>query len=375
MIWDASSQSGTAEYFFHDLLRKYVVVFGRTFSTIMIQRSDANSVITDIKVSLEYGPKEKSLERLLADPDIDRPYSVLLPKMTFEIEPPGISYDTERKIGTIEKIVQRNPDNKNQLQIMYTAAPYNINFALYIYVKNQEDGAKILEQILPFFQPAWVPRIELIPEMNLVRDIPIEIRPNMDYQDLYDKEFKTRRVIIYTLHFRMRALFYGPERTKPIIKFTTLNLRAGVFTNNQITISYGGANSGLPAGANIYSYSNNLVTGSGVINQTSWMNLANNVNTGTLQVNVITGSFTGNTLIYTFGNTVVANVVSWVNGIYDNDGNLLSNPGIAEIVVSQPGETSTGHPTANISQTVDWSLIDISDDYGFASQVKGGEVT
>jgi hypothetical protein len=375
MIWDAASQSGTAEYFFHDLIRKYVVVFGRTFSTIVVQRSTANNIITDIKVPLEYAAKDKTLVRLEGDPDLDRPFSVLLPIMTFEIEPPGVSYDPDRKIGTVEKRVQRNPTNKNQLQIMYTPVPYNINFALNIYVKNQEDGAKILEQILPFFQPDWVPRMELIPEMSIVRDIPIEIRPSMDYKDLYDQGFKVRRMIIYTLHFRVRALFYGPERTKPIIKFTTMNLRAGVWTNNQITITYGGANSGLPAGANIYSYANGIVTGTGIINKTSWMNLTANANTGTLQVNVLTGSFASNTSIYTFGNTASANITSWVNGIYDQDGNLLTNPGIDEIVVSQPGETNTGHPTSDITQTENWTLIDINDDFGFASQVQKGDIT
>jgi len=368
VIWDSQSQSGTSEYFFHDLIRKYVVVFGRTFSDIIVQRTNANNITADIKVPLEYIPKEKAVARLVSDPNLDRPFSVLLPIMTFEIVPPGMVYDSERKIGTLTKKTIRNPTDKNHLQIMYSPVPYNIYFDLHVYVKDPIDGCKILEQILPIFQPDWTPQIQLIPEMNTVYNVAIEKLPNLEYQDLYDDKLQTRRLILYTLHFRVRAWFFGPERNKPIIKFTTLNIRAGSFTNNAVTIYYSGANGNIPIGSNVYSWANAAIHGAGTVNKSSYQK----ANTGMLQVNVVSGSFTND--IFTYGNTVTAHVSRIVNGIYDDKGNVLDTPGIAEVVYSQPGLTSAGLPTTSVPSSVNWTLVDIDDDYGFASQVQGGEI-
>ena len=143
MIWGGTNPPGEPDYFFWDLLRKYVVVFGKTFDDIVIQRSSANNVITNIKVPVEYAAKSKTIVRLEGDPDLNRPFSTLLPIITFEIA--SISYDPEeRKINTLAKMVTINTSNNNQMQVMYAPVPYNVHFNLFIYVKNQEDGAKIL---------------------------------------------------------------------------------------------------------------------------------------------------------------------------------------------------------------------------------------
>ncbi len=401
MIWGAQQQPGAPDYFFWDLLRKYVVVFGRTFSDIVIQRSVANNVVTDIKVPLEYAAKEKTLVRLEGDPNLERPFSALLPIMTFELGSPAIEYDPDqRKINTLAKVVTVSTSNNNQLQVMYSPVPYNINFNLYIYVKNQEDGAKILEQILPFFQPDWTPKVELIPQFNEIRNIPIEIGA-VQTQDMYDDKFTTRRLILYTIPFRVRGLFYGPERNKPVIKFTTLNVRPGGvssgseggglvgavggplatgflnenFTNNQITMTYSGANGNFQSNDNTYVYAyyaNNTLMANGTINLASYQNATGN--TGTLVINTIFGSFANATSIVAVSannSNCVANVTQYWNGIFDTDGNLLVNPGIAEYITGQPGKTASGQATTNVNSSVAYSLINIDDDYGFATAVIG----
>ena len=42
--------------------------------------------------------------------------------------------------------------------------------------KNALDGAKIIEQIIPFFTPEYVFDVTLIPEMNETRNIPIILK-------------------------------------------------------------------------------------------------------------------------------------------------------------------------------------------------------
>jgi hypothetical protein len=46
----------------HDVLRKYVIIFGTVFNNIWITRDDKNGEsIQTLKVPLSYGPKEKFL--------------------------------------------------------------------------------------------------------------------------------------------------------------------------------------------------------------------------------------------------------------------------------------------------------------------------
>lgn len=72
--------------------------------------------------------------------------------------------------------------------------PYNIEFELAIIAKTQDDGLQIVEQILPFFQPQFTVTINLIPEMEETRDVPI-ILNSIDYNDDYEGDYTTRRYI------------------------------------------------------------------------------------------------------------------------------------------------------------------------------------
>ena len=379
MIWGSQTKPGEPEYFQFDLLRKYIVTFGQLFSDIVIQRDAANNTTQIIKVPFVYEAKEKAIQRLTSDPNLDRPYSTLVPQITFELASPAIAYDKQaRGITPLSKNILRDVNNKNKFLVQYQAVPYNIFFNVYIYMKNQVDGARIIEQILGFFQPDWTPTIELIPSMNQVLDCPVEIMP-MDYTDLYDEKFQNRRILFYTLHFRMRGWFFGPIREKPIIKFIQKNIYAGIPTGlalangnslpNLITLNYTNATGGFPVNSNVYTYfANGSINGSGIIN--SW-DLANNT-TGTIVVQTTGGNLYTNSFFYSTGNTYSAQLLSangFIDGIYDSQGNFAPNPQLDEIVVSQPMLTANGLPTFSVNNSIDYHLIDIDDDYGFGSYI------
>lgn len=201
-------------------IRKYVILFGTLFNDIHITRSDAAGNTTHlIKVPLSYGPKEKMLSRLEGDPSIDRESAVTLPRMSFEIS--GISYDQERKLNTLGKIAVKDTDT-GKAKYQYNPVPYNINFSLSVYVKNAEDGTKIIEQILPFFTPDWTSTVNLIPEMNVTMDIPV-VMNSISSEDTYTGDFKTRRALIWTLNFTLKGYIYGPIKKSALIKFANTN--------------------------------------------------------------------------------------------------------------------------------------------------------
>lgn len=203
--------------FQHDLTRKYIVLFGTLFNDVHIDRTDNNGrVLQTIKVPLTYAPKDKMLARLAQDPELDREAAITLPRMSFEMT--NMYYDGTRKINTMERVVRRDENNPNKFKYMYQSVPYNLNFTLYIYVKNAEDGTKIVDQILPFFTPHWNSTVQLIPEMNILRDVPTTL-VSVRSEDVYEGDFIQRRSIVWTLDFIMKAEYWGPFVKAPIIKF------------------------------------------------------------------------------------------------------------------------------------------------------------
>jgi hypothetical protein len=195
--------------FYHNTIRRYVILFGTLFNDIHINRVDTDGSVTQtIKVPISYGPKEKMLARLDADPNLNRP-AIVLPRMSFELT--DLNYGPTRKLNTIGKIVAANPNDTNAAKYQYTPVPYDLNFILSIAVKNADDGTRILEQILPFFTPNWNSTVDLIPELGIKLDVPIVLNA-VSSEDTYEGNFEERRSIVWTLSFTMKGYIFGPTR-------------------------------------------------------------------------------------------------------------------------------------------------------------------
>lgn len=221
--------------FYFSTLRKMVIYFGTIFNDMRITRTNADGdVVATLKIPLSYAPKDKMLARVDADPEITRQTSIYLPRMSFEMT--GLAYDGARKLNTVSRQVVKDNSNANKLKAQYNPVPYNFDFNLYVYVKNAEDGTKIIEQILPFFTPDWTATVNLIPEMNIAMDIPI-ILNSISMEDTYDGSFEERRAIIWTLNFTVKGWIYGPIVSKPIIKIA----------NTQFFVPSGGSQANVAA--------------------------------------------------------------------------------------------------------------------------------
>ena len=220
--------------FYHGLIRKYVTLFGTLFNDVYINipdESDINEIRT-IKVPVSYGPREKVLARVTADPNLNRMPSIVLPRMSFEMG--TISYAPERKLNTVGKRHARDPESASKLKYVYNPVPYDISFTLSIIVKNAEDGTRIVEQILPFFTPEWTTTVELIPDMDIIVDVPLVLN-SINVEDDYEGEYDKRRSIIWTLGFTMKAYMYGPIRKSGVVKFANTNFYSAITSNTLLT--------------------------------------------------------------------------------------------------------------------------------------------
>jgi hypothetical protein len=207
------------QQFYFQTIRKYVSLFGTLFNEITISKENSTTGRLEqlIRVPITYAPKDKMLARVQMDPDIDRQSgTVPLPYMSFEMT--NLSYDPNRKLRTIGKISVKDIDNQNKLKYQYNPVAYNFGFRLYVYVKNAEDGTKIIEQILPYFTPDFTASVNLIPEMDVNMEIPV-VMNSIDQEDTYEGDFKERRAIIWTLDFTLKGYIYGPVKKGAIIKY------------------------------------------------------------------------------------------------------------------------------------------------------------
>ena len=204
-------------YFYNKNIRNIVILFGTVFNDISVKRTDASDVVKEeIKVPIAYGPAEKFLVRLREATDISKgKVGLTLPRMSFEFS--SINYDSTRKLTTTKQFKAVHATDSSKLKRVYTPVPYNFDFTLSVMVRNSDDGTQILEQILPYFTPAYQVTMNEMSTVGIKRDIPI-IFTGLSTEDTYEGDFLTRRALIHTLTFTVQAFLYGPTEDIKVIK-------------------------------------------------------------------------------------------------------------------------------------------------------------
>jgi len=202
-------------YFYHEIIRKTVIAFGTLFNEVHVRHQDATGKdISNIKVPISYGPKQKFLARIQQQPDLNKAVQITLPRMSFEVN--NIQYDPSRKAGITQTF---KAQEGAKLKKVFMPVPYNLGFELNILTKLQDDSMQILEQILPFFQPGFTLTIDLAKSIGEKRDVPM-VLDSITFTDDYEGNFETRRALIYTLNFTAKTYMFGPiaDSTEGLIR-------------------------------------------------------------------------------------------------------------------------------------------------------------
>jgi hypothetical protein len=327
------------EYFYHEILRRTVISFGSLFNNISIKHKDSsNQTVSVIKIPLAYGPTQKFLARINQSPDLSKPIQMTLPRMSFEFT--GLTYDATRKATTTQNFLTKSLTDGKETKKTYLPVPYNMQFELSIMSKLNDDALQIIEQILPYFQPAYTMTVELVDEINEKRDIPVVLE-NITMQDDYEGDFTTRRVLIYTLRFTAKTYLFGPVSTasRDIIKKVSIGYIAG----DTITS---------PTREVIYSVEPRAIQNyTGII----LTNLTNDISTSDVQIAVNdASSISPNTYLDLEGEEIY---------VVGKSGNVLT------VERGKDNTTVTSHlggsPIKSIT-TADNALIEEGDDFGFS---------
>ena len=211
------------EYFYHEIFRKTVIGFGTLFNNINIKHRDgSDNTYSVMKVPLAYGPTQKFLARLEQAADLNKPVQLSLPRLSFEMT--GLSYDPTRKTTATKSFITREEGDKKTQKKTYMPVPYNMRFELSIMSKTNEDALQIIEQILPYFQPAYNLTITLVDAIKEKKDIPIQLE-GISMDDQYEGDFTTRKALIYTIRFSAKTYLFGPVGSSSgLIKSATVDV-------------------------------------------------------------------------------------------------------------------------------------------------------
>ncbi len=213
-------------HFYHSTMRKAVAVFGTIFNNINVIRTKADgSVLSQVKVPLSYGPKQKFLARLDQSSGADASMAMKLPRMAFEIT--SLELDSTQKLGKRNTITESHASDVTKKKTIKHQVAYNINMSLFVMTKNQDDGLQVVEQILPYFQPEYTVSITPVSGFEYKQDVPI-ILTGVTISDDYEGDFLTRRALIYQLDFTMKMKFFGPTGNQGVIRGIEVDLNSDV---------------------------------------------------------------------------------------------------------------------------------------------------
>jgi len=294
-------------YAYHRIIRKLVVAFGNVFNNISLSRYDANGVEQEhFLVPIVYGGKEKYVSRLEGDPNLDKKVQVTLPIMSFEMT--DMTYDASRKLNTNQKLTHAGGAQNTTLAV-YNPVPFNFDFELYAYVRNIEDGAQLMEKILPFFTPDYTISVNLVPEMGIVKQIPLilnDVSHEIDYEGDYNSKIRS---IIWTLRFTVKGYLYGPVSEPKIIRSSITNILDDVnLGETDVVIKLRNGRGTYLIGETVYQgYSYETATATAKVEY--WLPTANTLTISSMHGHFVTGS---NVIGYTSHSTWIANNYSIV---------------------------------------------------------------
>jgi len=202
--------------FYHGTVRKITVAFGTLFNNIHIQRKDRKGNLEqDIIVPISYETKEKFIARLIQSHHIDDKPDVrtIIPRIGFVMN--GMSFDEDRKLNTMNEWRHQDIDSNGDVfrDMVRSPMPYNFDFTVDIYTKHIDDALQIIEQILPYFHPDFNITIKDIPELDVVKDVPVILNSvSSDVQS--EGPLVDRRIVNWTLEFTVKGYIYPPSRLK-----------------------------------------------------------------------------------------------------------------------------------------------------------------
>jgi len=198
------------QHFYHGSIRRYTVLMGSLFDGMTIRRkAGTKSELVPVPVSYSSGQAylKYTGERDSREKDIPR-VSKILPALVFSLT--SFSFDPMRKQNSRERI--QNTVNKGDGSVtsyVFGRVPYDFEYEVAVKTKNMDDMLQIVEQIIPYFDPSLVIKMDDLPatDLDAHQDIRIEMT-NVQIDDIYEGDMEDHRMVECTMNFILHGFLY-----------------------------------------------------------------------------------------------------------------------------------------------------------------------
>lgn len=352
-------------HFYNRTIRKVVVAFGTLFNDIVLVRYNKAGTreYERIKVPLSYGAKEKYITRLTQDPELTKSIATALPRMSFDMT--GLSFDQSRKQNSLVRNFSANTST-GKLNTQFAPIPYNFDFSLSIYVRNQEDGTQILEQILPFFSPDFTVTVDFVPNMDQKYDMPVilnSVSPEVDYEG----DFLSTRMIVWTLDFTVKGHIFPPVNTSgAIIKQANTNIYIDSQSrqSQKVYVDYANAN-GVFVTNETFRVTKRGITGTIVYysNDSTGTLIVKELNELLQEDDILVGDYSNATATVDIVDLTPLPVVEIVTRPNPPTANVNDDYGFTDIIVEFPETMANVNVTTTPTLTSLNNILDLNNDF------------
>jgi len=220
------------QYFYFQSIRNTTVAVGDLFNNIHVHELDNDGNIEhDIKVPIALARRQKYLTRLreehakIEDGVAHTATQITLPRLSYDFT--DLTFDPARKLNNTDSCVNVVTENNvTQYLEQRNGLPYNIEYSLTAWTRTMNEMLQIAEQILAFFSPDFVLKVVQVPEMDITRDIPLELG-GVSMDDLFDGNLQDDfNIYQWTFTFTAKMYIYPPvQANASVIKRVIANIR------------------------------------------------------------------------------------------------------------------------------------------------------
>ena len=218
--------------FYHETTKNMVSIFLSMFNDIHVEHvNDSGDVVNTVHVPIKFAPRQKYWELLKINYDAvdigakeEGAYNIqiVLPRMGADLIS-GPTYDPLRKTSKFNNIYECNVEGQTAKSMMQKV-PVIYNMQLSVYARRYEEGLRVIEQIVPFFESSLTVRAKMISEMNYYDDITFvldNVQPINDYDGPVDQKVEN----MWELDFTVKMYMYKPVVDTPLINDIITNVK------------------------------------------------------------------------------------------------------------------------------------------------------
>jgi len=278
-------------YYYPKTIKNVTISLMDMFNDIVVYKYDSSGIsATSYPVFLSFGPVEKEHLQRIEDHEYiasatdsngykqvepyGQRYWISTPRLALVMN--GIAYNAERAYGVNEwrewfaETVAVDGANIDEILRDYQPSPWDINYTLYAMTDSMDYFSQIMENILPYFNPALYLRVKEFSFLNIERDLRVTmpgVVPEFVSPEISDDE---RRYINATMDLTVEAWMYRPFEYSKIIK--VINSKYFVVDSSSPGVSAMSADSpttsafsGIVISADYYETSGVLYTSAGTL--------------------------------------------------------------------------------------------------------------